>query len=349
MKYIGNKTRLLEFIYGAVIDSKLPNSGTFIDLFSGTGSVGQYFKNKGYKIISNDFMHYSYIAQHVLIKQNIMPSFSKLSSSGIEDVLKELNNIKPVMGYIFDNFAPGGSAARQYFSDTNAMKIDAIRDRIENWKHCDLLNEDEYYTLVNSLIDAADFVANISGTYGAYLKIWRSMALKDINLLPPTITDNNFDNRVYQEDANELVKKIKGDIIYLDPPYNQRQYASNFHVLETLAVWDKQQLYGKTGQRDYSSKKSPYSQKTRATTAFEDLVNNINANYIILSYNNEGIIPREDILRILNNVGNIKEYTSDYRRFRTERDHEKRHYKPFGDKVLEHLFVVTLHNKTKED
>lgn len=221
------------------------------------------------------------------------------------------------------------------------MKIDAIRDQIEDWKKQNLLNDNEYYVLVNSLVDAADFVANISGTYGAYLKIWRSMALKDIKLLPPKITDNNLNNKVYQEDANELVKKIKADIVYLDPPYNQRQYAPNFHMLETLSVWDKQELVGKTGQRDYSAKKSAYSQKTRAVAAFEDLVNNINASYIILSYNNEGIIPREDILRILNIVGSVEEYTTDYRRFRTERDHEKRQYKPVDDRVLEHLFVVT--------
>lgn len=348
MKYIGNKTRLLDFIYNAIVDAGLPDSGTFVDLFGGTGSVGRHFKDRGYKIISNDFMTYSYIAQYVLIGLNQMPLFYKISDNGIIGALASLNNMKPVKGYVYDNFAPSGSAGRQYFSDANAMRIDAMRDQIEDWNTKGLLSKDEYYVLVNSLIDAADFVANISGTYGAYLKIWRSMALKDIKLLPPKISDNHFGNEIYQEDANKLIKNVKADIVYLDPPYNQRQYAPNFHVLETLAVWDKQHLSGKTGQRDYSSKKSAYSQKTRAVEAFEDLIANMDAKYVVLSYNNEGIIPREDIIRVLENAGSVKEYTTDYRRFRTERDHEKRQYKPVGDKVMEHLFIVTFgHSTTK--
>lgn len=342
MKYIGNKTRLLDFINESIIKAKLPQNGIFIDIFGGTGSVGKYFKNKKYKVIANDFMTYSYIAQYVLIKINQIPSFNKISKNGISGVLQELNSISPKNGYVFNNFAPSGKEKRQYFSDDNARKIDAIRDRIEKWRNDKLLSDDEYYILVYSLIDAADFVANISGTYGAYLKIWRSMALKKLELKIPDITNNKLKNEVFQEDANLLIKKISGDILYLDPPYNERQYASNFHLLETLAVWDKQDLVGKTGQRDYSKKKSAYSQKGNSIKAFEDLIINANTRYIILSYNNEGIIPRDEILRILNNKGKVTEYTTDYRRFRTERDHDKRQYKKCDDTVVEHLYIIKI-------
>jgi adenine-specific DNA-methyltransferase len=342
MKYIGNKTRLLDFINESIIKAKLPQNGIFIDIFGGTGSVGKYFKNKKYKVIANDFMTYSYIAQYVLIKINQIPSFNKISKNGISGVLQELNSISPKNGYVFNNFAPSGKEKRQYFSDDNARKIDAIRDRIEKWRNDKLLSDDEYYVLVYSLIDAADFVANISGTYGAYLKIWRSMALKKLELKIPDITNNKLKNEVFQEDANLLIKKISGDILYLDPPYNERQYASNFHLLETLAVWDKQDLVGKTGQRDYSKKKSAYSQKGNSIKAFEDLIINANTRYIILSYNNESIIPRDEILRILNNKGKVTEYTTDYRRFRTERDHDKRQYKKCDDKVVEHLYIIKV-------
>lgn len=343
MKYIGNKTRLLDFIDSAMRASAIPTTGTFVDLFGGTGSVGKYFKAKGYKIISNDIMRYSYLAQYVNVYLNKMPDFAKISSTGIDGVLNVLNatNVRS-RGYVYDNFAPGGAHARQYFSDDNAMRIDAIRDQIENWWTGGKLSVDEYYVLLFALIDAADFVANISGTYGAYLKIWRSMALKPLCLKAPTIFDNHQNNEIYQQDANSLIGNLSGRVLYLDPPYNQRQYATNFHVLETLAVWDKQMLRGKTGQRDYNDKKSEYCQKTKAVAALANLISNARFEYIVLSYNNEGIIPRQDILKILTGVGTVEEYVADYRRFRTERDNENRHYKDCDDKVQEHLYIVKV-------
>jgi len=164
--------------------------------------------------------------------------------------------------------------------------------------------------------------------------------LKDLKLLAPQITSNKLENKVFQEDANSLNERIKGDILYLDPPYNQRQYAANFHLLESIAVWDKQELYGKTGLREYTDKKSEYCQKRHAYSAFADLIEKAQADYIVLSYNNEGIIPRDKILDLLRQRGSVKEHTRDYRRFRTERDHEKRKYKQCDDRVLEHLYIL---------
>lgn len=342
MKYIGNKTRLLPFIEHTITSSGISLSGTFIDIFGGTGSVGKHFKDLGMQVISNDIMTYSYVFQQVLIRINQVPSFDKLKLGGLEQVLNWLNQLPGIKGYVFENFAPSGKFGRQYFSDTNAMRIDAVREQIALWQRQQLLSEDEHFILLASLINAADFVANISGTYGAYLKIWRSMALKPLTLLYPYITDNHKNNQVFQQDANTLIRQIKGDILYLDPPYNARQYAPNFHVLETLAVWDKQPLNGKTGQRPYEDKKSLYCYKTKATEALKDLVQNADVKYILLSYNNEGIIPREDILKILATKGKVRELCQDYRRFRTEQDNEKRHYKPCDDKVVEHLYVVEV-------
>lgn len=340
MKYIGNKSRLLDFIYESLRDMNIPDKGIFIDIFSGTTSVAQFFKKLKYKIISNDFMTYSYVFQKTYIETNKMPDFKKLKMGKIDDVIVFLNSLRPIKGYAFDNYAPSGKYRRQYFSDENAMKIDVIRDQIETWKSNNQISKTEFFVLVSSLIDAADFVANISGTYGAYLKIWRSMALKKMVLKIPNIFDNRENNQVFKKDANQLIREIRGTILYLDPPYNSRQYASNFHVLESIAVWDKQSLRGKTGLRDYEDQKSLYCYKYKCAEAFEDLIKNARVDYIVLSYNNEGIIDREKIIEIMSLRGKVFEYIKGYRRFRTERDHEKRKYKPVGDKVSEHLYVV---------
>lgn len=137
-----------------------------------------------------------------------------------------------------------------------------------------------------------------------------------------------------------MIRRISGDILYLDPPYNERQYAPNFHVLESLTVWDKPQLKGVSGQRDYSDKKSLYCQKGHASEALRDLVEQADVRYIVMSYNNEGIISRDSLLDILSSVGNVQEYRRDYRRFRTESNNEHRHYKDCDDKVVEHLYIV---------
>lgn len=342
MKYIGNKTRLLNFIYDSMKKSKIPMEGDFCDMFGGTGAVGSFFKKHGFRIISNDLLTYSYIQQYVYVKMNKMPSFNKLKQKGIFDVFDYLNKIIPYEGYAFNNYAPSGKFNRQYFSDDNAKKIDAIRDQIEKWKNDNLISVEEFYTLVYSLLNAADFIANISGTYGAYLKIWRPMALKDMKLLLPEFYDNGRNNEIFKTDANRLISNISCDVLYLDPPYNERQYASYFHVLESLAVWDKQELKGKTGQRDYSKQKSSYCLKKEAAKSFENLITTAKAKYIVLSYNNEGIISREEILRILENKGEMVEYQTKYRRFRTEKDNEHRKYKECDDKVIEHLYIVKV-------
>lgn len=342
MKYIGNKTRILSFIEDCFKKENMLREHSLCDIFGGTGSVGSHFKKLGFKIISNDIMTYSYIHQYANVTLNNIPEFKKISQDGISSVLQQLQNLNGYKGYVFENYAPSGYYKRQYFSDINAMKIDAIRDKIEEWNMNNLLTKDEYYILVSSLINAADFVANISGTYGAYLKIWRSMALKPLKLLAPNIYNNNLNNEIYQLNANDLVSKINSDILYIDPPYNSRQYATNFHILESLAVWDKQELYGKTGQRDYRDKKSAYCYKNTALSALSELVEHSKSKYIVVSYSDEGIIPKNEIFKILENKGNTSVYSLDYRRFRTERDNDNRQYKKCNDRVIENLFILKI-------
>ncbi|NUM25354.1 MAG: DNA adenine methylase [Candidatus Buchananbacteria bacterium] len=357
MKYIGNKNRLLNFIDSVIQKEKVPKKGTFIDIFTGTTNVAQFYKKKGYKIISNDFMTYSYAFQKTYIENNSYPDFNKLlkelgikpvkkllatKDGSLEAVIDYLNGLDGSEGYFFENYAPGGKHGRRFFSDENAKRVDSIRDTIDVWHKKKLLQDSEYYILLSSLIDATDFVANMSGTYGAYLKIWRSMALKKLTLKVPNLIESKLNHKVYQEDSNLLIRKIKGDILYIDPPYNSRQYAPNFHVLESLAVWDKASLRGKTGLRPYDHQKSRYSQKNNCEEALADLIENSDVNYILMSYNNEGIIPEDFIKKVLRSRGAVKVYKYDYKRFRTERDHEKRKYKVPDDKVTEYIYFVKV-------
>jgi adenine-specific DNA-methyltransferase len=302
-------------------------------------------------------MTYSYVFQQAYIKANQYPKLTEFLQSKyfsinpaslsnkdepLRIVIDYLNKLPGKKGFIFEHYAPDGKFKRQFFSNENAMRVDSTREQIDNWRKEELINESEFYILLASLIDAADFVANVSGTYGAYLKIWRSMALKLFTMKAPNLIESDLDHEVYQEDANKLINHLEANILYIDPPYNTRQYAANFHILETLACWDNPTVYGKTGLRPYEHQKSLYSQRTKCEEVFDDLIEKAKADYILISYNNEGIIPHKFILETLGKKGEVMVYTKDYRRFRTERDHENRHYKVPDDKVKEIIYFVRV-------
>lgn len=320
MKYIGNKTRVINFIEDSLKKERINyKNKKIIDLFAGTGSVSSFFLKNGSTVYSCDNMLYSICEQYRVNYFNNEPNFSELSSilddCSLDSVLKYLNNLEPVKDYFYENYAPSGKYGRRYFSDENAMKIDAIRSEIENWKS--LLPDEKFLFLIGILMCAADKVSNTSGTYGAYLKIWRSMALKKISLEKSEFLSKGK-NIIELNDVIDFAKKYKKvDIVYMDPPYNKRQYASNFHVLENIVVYDKQKLNGKTGLRDYSSQKSDYCIKNKVKKAFQELVDNIDAKYIIMSYSTEGLLSVDDILDILSKKGKTNIYRYDYRRFKT--------------------------------
>ena len=214
-------------------------------------------------------------------------------------ILNFLNNVMGIEGYVFENYAPLGKYKRMYLSNENAKKIDSILKSISLWKQNNLISDIEQIILRTSLIEAIPFISNISGTYGAYLKSWDKRAFKSLTLEVPQFILSTNQHYCFQKDANELIRDIEADVLYLDPPYNNRQYISNYHVLETMAKNDKIELKGKTGLRkdDYLYK-SKFSQKNFCVEALEDLIMNAKADYILMSYNSEGIIPETEIERI---------------------------------------------------
>lgn len=323
----------------------------FFDFFSGTSNVGKFFKEKNYKIVSSDLLYFSYVLQRAYIQNNSYPSFNKvllsidiksksLFADNYELVLEYLNNLKGYEGFIFQNYAPSKTQElekpRMYFTDENAKKIDAIRLKIEEWKENNLINEDEYFILLATLIERVGFFANILGVYGAFKKDWDARALKPFLLKPIKIITSEKEHFVYNKSSLELLDKYKYDIIYLDPPYNQRQYAPNYHLLETIAKYDSPQIKGVSGMRNYDTQKSTFCNKIKALNDLELICKSNNYNYIIMSYSSEGIMPQSDILNIMRKYGDVKLEEYDYLRFKSN-SHKDNSDKKF---IKEQLYIL---------
>lgn len=309
MRYIGCKINLLSEIDSFINSNITTNQEVFCDIFSGTSSVGRYFKNK-YRIISNDALYFSYVIQRAFIENNNTPTFSKLKTH-IKDPISFLENINLTdyeSSFITDNFSPSGNAGRMYFTIENAKRIDFIRTTIEQWKNNDLITPDEYYYLLASLIEAIPSVSNITGTYGAYLKHWDKRAFKKLELPQLVIENNKKNNKSFNEDAFDLIQHESGDILYLDPPYNSRQYAPNYHVLETVAKYDYPELSGVTGVRPYQDQKSLFCSKNEVNEAFYELINKANFSHIIVSYSSSGLMSEDYISKTLKESGIASTY-----------------------------------------
>lgn len=317
MNYIGSKYKLSDFISSSVksIVGDDLSGKIFCDLFAGTGVVGRNFKKEVKKVISNDMEFYSYV-----LNKNYIENHEFLDN---EIYIKELNETNGEEGFIFNEYSENGKADRLYFSEHNGKKIDAIRTKIEFWKTEKKISSALYYFLLASLLESADKVANTASVYGAFLKKIKKTAQKELILEPAIFEINSHSHEVYNEDSNLLIKKIEGDILYLDPPYNAREYGANYHLLNTIAKYDNFTPKGKTGLRDYS--KSAFCKKKEVEKSFDDLIKNANFKYIFLSYNNEGIMSSETIKKILSNYGKYDLLTTEYQRFRADKKENRNH------------------------
>jgi adenine-specific DNA-methyltransferase len=277
MNYIGSKLSLLNFLEESINKVVDKDCDTFCDLFAGTGIVGRYFKKKGYKIIANDIQYYSYVLNRHYIGNHKELPFSKLTKEipNLKNIEVEnrknfvcdyLSNLKGKKGFIYKNYCLTGTKdkteQRQYFSDENGMRCDAIRQRIENWKKEKLISDDEYYFLITSLVESIDKYANTASVYGAFLKKLKKSAQKPLTLKSAKFYLNDHPHTVTNSDVNLLAKTSKHDVVYLDPPYNHRQYSGNYHILETIARDDSPEIRGITGMRDCREQKSDYCSRS---------------------------------------------------------------------------------------
>ena len=308
-RYLGNKYKLNNFIQSTISDV-CGDFESFADLFAGTGSVASIYQDK--HLIVNDILYSNYVCHQTWF------GTEKYSKTKIVNFIKQYNTISVSLdNYMSKNYGD------TYFSKKNCRKIGFIREDIEkNYKNGSLNNR-EKYILITSLLYAMDKIANTCGHYDAYRK--NGELTKNLELQMPKIEKSNIKNEIYNEDINNLVKVISADIVYLDPPYNSRQYCDAYHLLENIARWEKPKVIGVAKKMDRTALKSDYC-TISATKAFEDLIKNIKAKYIVLSYNNmankgndrsNAKLSDEDILRILSAKGKVQQFSQDYKAFST--------------------------------
>ena len=309
-RYLGNKYKLLPFIKN-VVDNNTEQISIVADIFAGTGAVASAFLDR--QIITNDIMYSNYICHIAWFS----PQY--FSESKIIDYIVLYNTVEiSDENYMTQNFSD------TYFSKSDCSRIGFIRQNIEDEYLQGNINERERAILITSLLYAMDKIANTCGHYDAYRK--GVMFDKKLELsLPTPNPNNNINNKCYNIDANELVKSITADLVYIDPPYNSRQYCDAYHLIENVARWEKPKVSGVARKMDRSKMKSDYCTR-KATVAFEDLVTNINAKYILLSYNNmakkgndrsNAKISDEDIIRILQAKGDVRIFSENYKAFTT--------------------------------
>lgn len=339
MRYIGNKKKLLNEIDNLLIEKGIKCEGlTFCDLFSGTATVGDYF-NGFYKILANDFLDFSYqFSKGVLL--GYKADFSSLGFDPF-DYFEKADSENYCSGFCFNTFSPNGG--RQYFSDENAKYIDFIRDTIDEWYVKGRINDIEKAYLIMCLLESISKISNVAGVYSAYLKIWDSRAIKRMVFQKVDVKSSIYENMVFCENSNEIIKSISGDILYIDPPYTPTQYNSQYHVLETISRNDRPETHGVGAHRE-NDRLSNWCKSGCVEYEFEQLIKNANFKHIIFSYSDKGIMSPKFIEAVLKRYAKKGTYTFkkiDFVKYKSTRavirevedkTQDKRHY--------EYLFYI---------
>jgi adenine-specific DNA-methyltransferase len=338
-KYLGAKHRLLDFIHETVL-SRVDAPRVFIDGFAGTGVVGLHFRACAGRIVSNDLLYSNFVVNQAFL--NSTPANADLGR--VRELLEGLNRLPPRRGYVYRQY--GG----RYFTARNAGRIDAVREAIEELAAQGRCTTQERFLLLASLLYAADKAANTVGQYDAFLKhlgggaaaglgsgsagagpragarlrggadlrpgrgrhLVDSNVHKPLRLRMPDVELGEGGHEVYNEDLNRIIGRLAGEVLYLDPPYNGRQYIDCYHVLENILRWQRPPLYGKTRKFARGPLKSRYSRRQEAAQALAELIGAAGSPHIFLSYNSEGIIPEWDIAAILARKGRWEVFEREY-------------------------------------
>lgn len=306
MRFIGNKEPIVNEIKNILDKEGLINKNKklkLFDAFCGTGAVSNYLKNS-FDLIINDSLNWCVVYSRGRIVANKC-TFEKLGFDPF-DFFNSNKSYKK--GFFYKNYSPGGSN-RMYFSADNAGRIDFFRDKIESWRGKQLIDENEYSYLLASLIESISFVSNTAGVYGAYLKHWDSRSKKPIVFQKVESWNKQFSNlKCCNQKIEEIIDKIECDVLYLDPPYTQNQYGTQYHLLETLVLSDSPEISKITGSRPTNPMRSDWSKMYKAHILLDKIISKTKAKYILLSYSPDGFMSKSFIEASLKRYGKINTY-----------------------------------------
>jgi len=309
MRYIGSKVSVIQELYRLI--SERICRGSLCDPFGGIGTVGSFFKSKDYEVYSGDHLTFPHSFQIAKIAQNSLPRFDVLCNAlGLEnsqEIIKMLNSLKGKSGWLFQNYAN----QRGFFTLQNGGRIEACRQIIKTWRRKGWLTYKENAILIASLINSMDRVANTAGTYYAYLKNWYRKALKPFEFELLSYTPGNLNCKCFLCDAVDLVKRFECDILYLDPPYNERSYADYYHLPETIANDRTAIVRGKSGIPDTKRLKSAFNQRNEALEALENILDVARFRLLVFHYSDDGILSPNELKNLFYQFGYISEYVID--------------------------------------
>lgn len=355
--YIGNKRSLLGFIGDAVaiVKKNLKKEKLdVVDIFSGSGIVSRYMKQHSSKIIANDLEDYSYVLNKCYL--------SNKNDIDMDELISWYNYLKENLdgelndGIISEMYAPKDInniklGERCFYTTRNAKYIDTARQLIEN------VPEQYRIYFLAPLLTEASIKNNTSGVFKGFYKNSKtgigqfggndenalSRIKRDIDLPFPVFSNYNCDVEVYKEDANELAKKLDlVDLIYMDPPYNQHPYGSNYFMLNLIDKYEIPKEISKVSGIPKDWNRSKFNQSREALKTFEELCKNAKAKYLLISFNNEGFIKKEEMINMLSKIGKVTIMEKKYNTFRGSRNLNNRDIH-----VKEFLYLVEV-DKYKE-
>lgn len=304
MRYIGNKESMVEEI-DSFIESRVESEEplTLFDAFCGTGAVSDRLKNK-FNLIINDNLKWA----TVYTAGRLYAPSCHFERLGFDPFAFLNQSDEKVQGFIYKNYAPTESS-RMYFTPENAARIDYFRKQIEEWHKNKLLSEAEYMLLLASLVESVSRVSNTAGVYGAFLKKWDGRALKPIEFIKPAYNAcDSLNIKIYNDKTENIISDVKCDILYLDPPYTQNQYGTQYHLLETLILNDHPSVSKVTGSRPVMPMRSDWSKEYKAHILLDRIIANTTARYVVMSYNNDGLMSKEYIEAVMKRYGKPETY-----------------------------------------